>query len=38
MELTISIDLLSILKWWVDASYNTHDDCKGHTGAMTNLG
>ena len=38
MNITIIIDLLSIAKWWVDTSYNTHDDCKGHIGAIMNLG
>ena len=31
MRITISVDKLSIVKWWVDASYNTHKNCKGHT-------
>ena len=26
-----------MVKWWVDASYAVHEDCKGHTGAMTSL-
>ena len=38
MVLTLSADYLSIVKWWVDASYASHDDCKGHTGAMMSLG
>jgi hypothetical protein len=38
MKLTLSIDNLSTIRWWVDASYNTHDDCKGQTGAMMTLG
>ena len=37
MKLTISVDSLSIVKWLVDASYNTHNDCKGHTGYMMTL-
>ena len=27
-------DSLSMIRWWVDASYGVHWDCKGHTGAM----
>ena len=27
LKLTLSVDSMSIIKWWVDASYNTHDDC-----------
>ena len=38
MVLTLSADYLSIVKWWVDASYASHDDCKDHTGAMMSLG
>ena len=38
MNLTISVHSLSNVKWWVDVSYNTHDDCKGHIGAIMNLG
>ncbi len=38
MKLTISIDNLNVLKWWVDASYNAHEDCKGHTGVMMSMG
>ena len=38
MKLTITVDDLSIIKWWVDASYNIHDDCKGHSGAMMSFG
>ena len=29
---------LSIIRWWVDASYGVHWDCKGHTGAMMSMG
>jgi hypothetical protein len=38
MKLTLSVDSLSTIRWWVDASYNVHDDCRGHTGAMMSLG
>ena len=39
MKLTISVETLSNIKWLVvDASYNTHEDCKGHTGGMMSLG
>jgi hypothetical protein len=33
MRLQLSIDALGVIHWWVDASYNVHDDCKGQTGA-----
>jgi hypothetical protein len=29
---------LNIVKWWVDASFATHKDCRGHTGATMSLG
>jgi hypothetical protein len=38
MRLRLSVDDLRIIRWWVDASYNVHEDCKGHTGAMMSLG
>ncbi|EJK60825.1 hypothetical protein THAOC_18763, partial [Thalassiosira oceanica] len=38
MKLTISVDSLNILNWWVDASYNIHEDCKGHTGLILSMG
>ena len=33
----LRVDSLSIIYWWVDASYNTHADYKGHTGAIMAL-
>ena len=38
LKLTLSVDDLRLLQWWVDASYNVHWDCKGQTGAMMSLG
>jgi hypothetical protein len=38
MKLTLRVDNLGIMLWWVDASYNVHDDCRGHTGAMMSMG
>ena len=38
MKLTLSVDNLSTIRWWVDASYGVHSDCKGHTGNMMSLG
>ena len=38
MKLKLSVENLGIIRWWVDASYNVHDDCKGQTGAMMSLG
>jgi hypothetical protein len=38
MRLRLSVNALGVIHWWVDASYNVHDDCKGQTGAMMSLG
>jgi hypothetical protein len=38
MPLTMEADDLSIVKWWVDASYGVHLDMKSHTGATMYMG
>ena len=38
LKLTIQPWKLDVVKWFVDASYAIHDDCKGHTWAMMTLG
>ena len=38
MKLTLNVSDLNNIRWWVDASYNTHEDCKGHIGGMMTLG
>ena len=38
MKLTLKVDSLHILNWFIDASHQIHDDCKGHTGAGLTLG
>ena len=38
MKLCITVDSLSTIRWYVDASYGVHYDCKGHTGMMMTLG
>jgi hypothetical protein len=38
MKLTLKVDSLSILNWFIDSSHQIHDDCKGHTGAGLTLG
>ena len=38
MKLTLVVNNLHTLRWWVDASYGTHSNLKGHTGMMMNLG
>ena len=36
--LRLESDENGILKWWVDASYATHPDMKGHTGGCMTMG
>ena len=38
MKLKISVDSLSIIKWWLDASDRTHMYCKVHNGYDMSLG
>ncbi len=38
MKLTLSVDDISTIRWWVDSSYNVHPDSRGQTGAMMSLG
>jgi hypothetical protein len=38
MKLNLTIDDLNSIHWWVDASYGTHHDGKGHTGMMMSMG
>ena len=36
--LKLSADKLMLQKWWIDASYANHVDCKSHTGSVMSLG
>jgi hypothetical protein len=36
--LILRANSLTIVKWWVDASFATHGDCRGHTGATMSMG
>jgi hypothetical protein len=38
MPLILSADSMTIPRWWVDAAYAVHHDCKGHMGAGMSLG
>ena len=38
LKLNLIEDDLYIIKWYVDASYAIHDDCKGHTGVLMSMG
>ena len=38
MKLPLMVDYSSMVHWWVDLSYNTHANCKDHTGAIMSLG
>ena len=32
MKSTVILDSLLVLNWYIDASYNTYDDGRGHIG------
>jgi hypothetical protein len=36
--LTLEADSMSVIRWWVDASFAVHPDYKSHTGATMTLG
>ena len=38
MVLTLSEESFNSIKWWVDISYTTHQNCKGHTGGTLSIG
>ena len=37
-KLALRVDLLEVVRWWIDASYNTQDYCRGNTDIMMILG
>ncbi len=38
MPLILLADSLTLLRWWVDAAYAVHHDCRGHTGTGMSFG
>jgi hypothetical protein len=38
MKLTLEVNNLRVVEWWVDVSYTTHPDFKGHSSGMMTLG
>jgi hypothetical protein len=38
LKLRLTVDNMSVLKWFVDGSHNAHWDCRGHGGAVFSLG
>jgi hypothetical protein len=38
LPLTLEAGDMSVLKWWIDVSFTTHDGMKSHTGIMLTLG
>lgn len=38
LRLTLFAESLSNITWYVDASHQLHDDCKGHTGSILTFG
>ena len=38
LTLTLRTDRLNVLKWWVGASYASHDNIREHTGGIMSMG
>ena len=38
MKLTLGVDSLNILNWFIDSAHQVHEDCKGYTGGALTLG
>ena len=38
MKLTLEVDDLRTMNWFVDSAHQVHDDCKGHTGGSLTFG
>ena len=38
LKLTLTIESMGVIKWFIDGSHNTHSGCKGHGGAMIVMG
>ena len=38
LDLTLFANSLTKIEWYVDASHQIHDDCKGHTGSIPTFG
>ena len=38
MKFTLSAESLHCVRWWIDTSHNSHEDCCGHNGSMMSLG
>ena len=36
--LTLKADDMTVIQWWVDASFATHPNCRSHTGATLSFG
>ena len=37
-KLTVGVESLNILKWFIDSAHQVHEDCKGHIGGALTLG
>ena len=38
LSLTLEADGMTMIQWWVDASFATHPNCRSHTGATLSFG
>ena len=37
MKLKLRVDSLLVVNLWIHSSYDTHDDCRGHTRSIMSL-
>ena len=38
LSLTLEADDMTVIQWWIDASFATHPNCRSHTGATLSFG
>ena len=38
VKLPLRADRLSVIKWWADASFSTHNNFRGNNGGMVSMG
>ena len=38
LKITLTIESMGLIKWFIDGWHNTHWECKGHSGAMVVMG
>ena len=38
LKLSLYVDEMAFVTWWIDSSYNVHHNASGHSNAMMSLG